>query len=73
MSLPCVVGFSLAEARRILTQAGVVEIEVTETAPLGGPRPAGPLRVLRQRGTQRGLALLAAASIPAPQRGDAHD
>lgn len=63
MSIPCVVARPLAQARRMLEEAGVTVAAVKETAPPRGA-PSGPLRVLRQRETDAGLELTAGRSTP---------
>ncbi len=73
MSAPCVVGRLLADATRILAQAGVGEVVIQRTAPPRPLPPAGPPRVVRQRQLTSGVSLLVAATLPAPREGDSHD
>jgi len=73
VSPPCVLGLPLAEAERLLSEAGVGEVEVKETAPPRARWPEGPLRVVRQRETERGVSLLVAASVPSPRGEYSHD
>ena len=73
MSRPDVLGLPVEEAQRLLADAGVPEVTVTETAPPGGRKPAGPWRVVRQRETEHGVELLVAATFPPPQGVDCHD
>jgi hypothetical protein len=72
MSVPCVLARTLAEARRILQSQGVPVLAIEETAPPHG-RPAGPLRVVRQRVTGEGVQLVAAASVPLAEGRDCHE
>jgi hypothetical protein len=65
-SLPSVLARPLAEAERVLREAGVGAVEVRTTSPAGAPRPAGPWRVVRQRGERWGVQLVVAASVPPP-------
>ena len=57
-----VIARSLPDARLLLEEAGVRVISITETAPPAGPLP-GPMRVVRERRTEEGMHLVAAASI----------
>jgi hypothetical protein len=65
-SLPSVLARPLAEAERVLREAGVGAVEVRTTSPPGAPRPAGPWRVVRQRDEKWGVQLVVAASVPPP-------
>jgi hypothetical protein len=71
-----VVALTLQEAREVLHRRGVAVVEVTETRPcdLGrksGSRPAGPLRVVRERHSAKGAHLTVAASVALAEDGDA--
>jgi hypothetical protein len=57
-----VIARPLAEARLLLEDAGVQLASIVETAPPGRP-PAGPMRIVRERTTDEGVHLVAAASI----------
>jgi hypothetical protein len=71
MSTPCVLARTLAEARCILESQGVPLLTIEETSPPRG-RPAGPLRVVRQRATGEGVYLVAAASVSLAEGKDCH-
>jgi hypothetical protein len=57
---PCVLARRLDAARRILAEAGVTVLSVTQTSPPKGP-DSGPLRVVRAREEAEGVHLLVAA------------
>jgi hypothetical protein len=59
---PSVIARPLADARLLLDDAGVQVASVVETVPPGRP-PTGPMRVVRERTTDEGVHLVAAASI----------
>ena len=61
-----VLGLPLAEAERVMAEAGVRVVEVTRTAPPGGA-PEGPLRVVRERRSAEGMHLVVAAAVPMPE------
>jgi len=61
MSRPSVIALPLAEARRVLEEAGVTVAEITLTSPPGGDLK-GPLRVVRERCSAKGVHLIVAAA-----------
>lgn len=63
------VALPLAEAERLMAEAGVRVVEVTRTAPPGGG-PGGPLRVVRERWSAEGVHLVVAAAVPMPEGKD---
>ncbi len=64
LQIPLVLSCELLEAERLLREAGVDLIDVTQTAPPRRRPPAGPPRVVRQRITARGVQLVVAPSVP---------
>jgi hypothetical protein len=63
MTAPSVVALRLDEAEAVFQRQGVAIANVKQTHPPGSA-PDGPLRVIRQRMSPKGVELVVAASVP---------
>jgi len=71
MTTPSVIGRPLAEAQRLVCQAGL-QVTITHTSPPASP-PSGPRRIIRQRLLPEGVELVVAASVPLSEGKDVRD